>query len=441
VNRITAHNFSPFIPGFPRQGESGSLVNKKHALIIGGSLGGLFAATLLRMIGWDVDVYERVEDDLAARGAGIATHDEMFDTMRRLGIVIDDTIGIKVSDRVFYDSNGKVIATLKVNRYMSSWVRFYRPMKDMLPKQNYHFGMNFTHYEQTGEGVTACFTDGTRASGDLLIGADGIWSAVRSQCLPEVKPEYAGYIAWRGMVEESEFPPALREEIVPIHTFCLPEGQYMLTYPVPGQDDDTRSGHRRTNFVWYHPVTEEKLKDLCTDSSGKCHGVAIPPQLIRAEVLDEMRAFSRSVFAPQIADTVDLVKQPFFQAIFDCAVPTIVHGRVALLGDAAFVGRPHSGMGTTKAALDAQYLIDALLAASGDLDCALADYNQSRGVFGSRVVARGRWLGAHMSAHLTKPKKLRTPEELEHRSPDVTMREFGAKLADISDLAPIAKRR
>src|SRR5689334_14275811 len=95
-----------------------------RALIIGGSLGGLFAANLLRMIGWEVDVYERVADDLAARGAGIATHDEMFDTLRRLGIVIDDTIGIKVSDRVFYDSTGKVIATLKVNRYMSSWVRF-----------------------------------------------------------------------------------------------------------------------------------------------------------------------------------------------------------------------------------------------------------------------------------------------------------------------------
>ncbi len=412
-----------------------------RALIIGGSLGGLFAANLLRMIGWEVDVYERVADDLAARGAGIATHDEMFDTLRRLGVVIDDTIGIRVSDRVFYDCGGKVIATLRVNRYMSSWVRFYRPLKDMLPEQNYHFGMNFTRYEQTREGITAYFSDGTQANGDLLIGADGIWSAVRSQWFPEVKPDYAGYIAWRGMVEERDFPQALRDEIVPIHTFCLPEGQYMLTYPVPGRDDDTRAGHRRTNFVWYHPVTEEKLKDLCTDVTGKCHGVAIAPHLIRPELLTEMRVLSRSLFAPQIADTVDLVKQPFFQAIFDCASPRIAHGRVALLGDAAFVGRPHSGMGTTKAALDAQYLIDALIAADGDLEAALADFDASRSLFGSRVVERGRWLGAHMSAHLTKPKHLRTPEELGHRAPDITMREFGARLCDIPDLAPIARRQ
>ena len=254
-----------------------------RAVIIGGSLGGLFAANLLRMIGWDVDVYERVADDLATR---------------------------------------------KVNRYMSSWVRFYRPLKDLLPRKNYHFGMNFTRFDETPDGVTAHFSDGTQANADLLIGADGIWSAVRAQWLPEVKPEYAGYIAWRGMVEECDFPPTLRDEIVPIHTFCLPEGQYMLTYPVPGQDDDTRVGHRRTNFVWYHPVTP-----------------------------------------------------------------------------------------------------------------ALADYNDSRGLFGNRLVARNRWLGAHLSAHLTKPRHLRTPDELAHRPPDITMREFGAKLCDIPDLAPIARRQ
>jgi 2-polyprenyl-6-methoxyphenol hydroxylase-like FAD-dependent oxidoreductase len=57
---------------------------KPRAIIVGGSLGGLFAANMLRQVcGWDVDVYERVENDLAARGAGIATHDEMFEVMRK----------------------------------------------------------------------------------------------------------------------------------------------------------------------------------------------------------------------------------------------------------------------------------------------------------------------------------------------------------------------
>ena len=68
---------------------------KPRALVIGGSLGGLFAANMLRQVcSWDVDVFERVDNDLAARGAGIATHDEMFHVMRKLGLCVDESYGI-----------------------------------------------------------------------------------------------------------------------------------------------------------------------------------------------------------------------------------------------------------------------------------------------------------------------------------------------------------
>ena len=65
-----------------------------HALVIGGSLGGLFAANLLHSIGWTVEVFERVGDDLASRGAGIGTHEEMLDIMHRIGITVDASIGV-----------------------------------------------------------------------------------------------------------------------------------------------------------------------------------------------------------------------------------------------------------------------------------------------------------------------------------------------------------
>jgi len=415
-------------------------MEKKHAVIIGGSLGGLFTANLLRSIDWKVDVYERVADDLASRGAGIGTHDEMFKTLRRIGISIDETLGVKVSNRIFYDSNGKVIATAVLDRYMSSWARFYRPLKDLLPTSNYHFNKQFTHYTQSSNKITAHFNDHSAVDADLLIGADGIWSAVRNQMYPDTKPLYAGYVAWRGMVNEADIPKNLANEIFTKHTFCLPEGQYMITYPVPGANDDVRPGFRRCNFVWYHPLGLEKLSDMCTDDQGKCHGISIPHHLIRADILSEMKATARSIFAPQIADIVDLVKQPFFQSIYDCIPPTITGDKIALVGDAAFLGRPHTGMGTTKAALDAEYLIDALLTSKGNLTEALTDYNQDRSRFGMRVVERGRWLGAHLSAHLTKPKDQRSPEELEHRTPEVSMREFGAHLSDIPELSAIARK-
>ena len=76
---------------------------KKKALIIGGSLAGLFAANLLRGIDWEVEVFERVADDMSSRGAGIVTHPELFDALRRCGIPVDGGLGVEVSSRVVLD--------------------------------------------------------------------------------------------------------------------------------------------------------------------------------------------------------------------------------------------------------------------------------------------------------------------------------------------------
>jgi len=410
---------------------------KPRAIIIGGSLGGLFAANLLREVcGWEVDVYERAADDLAARGAGIGTHDEMFSVIRRLGLAVDESFGIRLKIRRVFDRTGVVAFEQPLERTMSSWVRFYRPLKDRLPEGNYHFGKSLTGIEQDAAGVTAVFSDGSRARGDLLVGCDGFRSTVRSVLMPDLELRYASYIAWRGMVDERDIPEHLHREMFEYHAFCLPEGEYITVYPVPGPDDNVSRGGRRANFVWYHPMAPEPgLRDLCTDVTGHCHGTAIAPHLIRPDVTAEVRRLASRLFAPQIAELVGMVKQPFFQAIFDLECPSVVQGRVALLGDAAFVARPHLGMGTTKAALDAQWLVDALQAEPGDLQAALARYNESVCRFGRLAVARGRWLGAHLEAQVTKPRSERTEHELHHMPLPVLLREYGAPLAEIPDLA------
>lgn len=424
---------------------------KQRAIVVGGSLGGLFAANMLREVcGWDVELFERVENDLASRGAGIATHDEMFDVLRRLGLPADESFGIDVTTRICFGKSGKLVYEYPMRRKMSAWARFYRPLKDHFPQACYHFSKNLVGVEQDAKGVTAIFGDGTRAHGNLLIGADGFRSAVRESIMPEVQPAYAGYIAWRGMVEESDMPPRLHGEIFErrvegpqgtelhmLHAYGLPEGQFMTIYPVPGHDNDIRRGHRRSNFVWYHPIDEKGLAALCTDSTGHCHGTAIPPHLVRPEAIAGMRKLARELFAPQIAELVELTRQPFFQAIFDMESPSVVSGRVALLGDAAFVARPHVGMGTTKAALDARYLTEAINENVGDLDAALKQYDAAVRKFGTRVVARGRWLGAHLEAQVRKPREARTPHELHHIPFDTLFREVGAALRDIPELAEL----
>jgi 2-polyprenyl-6-methoxyphenol hydroxylase-like FAD-dependent oxidoreductase len=403
-----------------------------QALVIGGSLGGLLAANLLRSIGWQVQVFERVGDDLASRGAGIGTHEELLEIMHRVGIEVDASIGVHSESRTCVDRNGKLLHRIPRPRILSSWGRLYRALKDAFPAESYHFDKSLLSFTDQGSEVAAVFADGARAHGDLIIGADGIRSTVRAQILPDVEPHYAGYVAWRGLVPEAALPAELHAEVFMHNLVCYPDGEAMTAYPVPGPNNDVRPGHRSYNWVWYHPVSAQGLAALCTDANGTCHGTAIAPGLIRQEAIAAMIATARESLAPQCVRVIELTAQPFFQAIVDLDSPRIAVGRAALLGDAAFVARPHVGMGVTKAALDAEALADALLAC-GDIDTALERYNERQQAFGARVIARARRVGAHLGARATKPAETWSEAE-RHHDPVFMMRETGKRLRDIPEL-------
>jgi 2-polyprenyl-6-methoxyphenol hydroxylase-like FAD-dependent oxidoreductase len=390
---------------------------KRRALIIGGSLGGLLAAHLLRSAGLDVVVFERNAEDLTGRGAGISTHPQLVEILRRVGIAFDQSMGIKVDTVICLDRSGHTYLETPTARTMSSWGRLYRSLRDPLPSGSFRLGMSLSRIEQDARGVTAIFADGTCTAGDLLVGADGLRSTVRDQYLPDLQPNYAGYVAWRAMLDERDVPPDIRAEIFERYTFCLPEGELCLAYPVPGRNNETQPGRRAYNIVWYRPTDPDKaLPDLCTDATGHCHGTSIPPPLIRPEVTAAIKATARALLAPQVAEIFARTPQPFFQPIFDLESPQIVFGRAALLGDAAFVARPHVGAGVTKAALDAASLADA--ARDGDLVAGLLRYQRAQQPFGSGLVALGRQEGAYLSAQL-KPREQRTAAELKRDINDV----------------------
>jgi 2-polyprenyl-6-methoxyphenol hydroxylase-like FAD-dependent oxidoreductase len=295
------------------------------------------------------------------------------------------------------DAAGGVMAAIERPHLMAAWEHIYRVLREALPASCYQRGRSFTAFTQDRRGVVAHFGDGSVAEGDTLIGADGLRSTVRQLCLPAVAPLYAGYVAWRAVLPESALPPAIHRDLFATMTFCLPPGEQFVAYPITGPNGDLRPGRRRYNVVWYRPADEQKeLPALLTDDSGVTHPISIPPPLIPRAAIAEMRAAAERLLAPQFRAVVRLIDEPMLQPIYDLESPRLAFGRVAIIGDAAFVARPHVAAGVSKAADDAAALAAALDA--DQVETALLRFEAERLPVGRKIIERARYLGAYLQA-------------------------------------------
>lgn len=371
-------------------------------LVIGGSLGGLFAANILLRQGHDITLLEKAIGSLDGRGAGIVTHDALADALREAGIAVDDSLGVPVAKRVTLGVDGESLGEMLLPQILTSWSRLYHLLKENFPSERYLQGKNVKTVTQDSNGVQVVCEDGSTYEAELLIASDGIRSAVRAQVAPNIQPEYAGYIAWRGVCDESHLSNYTLDTLFNFFGFCLPNGEQMLGYPVAGPGNDTRPGKRRYNFVWYRPASEDgELVRLLTDADGQHYPLGIPPLKVSWKHIAEMRTVAREILAPQYAEILEKTPSPFLQAIYDVRSEQIVFGRIALMGDAAFVGRPHVGMGVTKAG-DEAMVIARHIAQLGASPAALEAYSNERLKLGQQVVARAQYLGRYMQAQGSK---------------------------------------
>jgi 2-polyprenyl-6-methoxyphenol hydroxylase-like FAD-dependent oxidoreductase len=369
-------------------------------------MSGLLSGLLLRRSGWDVDIYERVESELSGRGAGIVAQQELIERLRGLGLATRD-LGVEITTRKILDADGRLTSEISCPQVLTAWERAYRLLRDAFPPERYRRGRGVTHVTQDAEKVTAHFSDGEMIQADLLVGADGIRSTVRQHCAPEVAPLYAGYTAWRALLAESDIPPDAHRDLFEFMAFGLPPGEQFLVYPVAGPDIDLRPGHRRANVVWYRPADEAtKLRWLLTDESGHAHAISIPPPLIRRQAVAEMRADAERLLAPQFREIVRLIDEPILQPIYDLESEHMAFGRVAVLGDAAFVARPHVAAGVSKAADDAAALAQALQMEE-TVESALKRFEAARLPENHRIIQRARHLGAYLQATRTQEEQTR----------------------------------
>jgi FAD binding domain-like len=147
-----------------------------------------------------------------------------------------------------------------------------------------------------------------------------------------VQPEYAGYVAWSGVVPESDLPGSVLRVFSDHFTFFEMQGSHILAYLIPDETGSTEFGRRRLNWVWYWNLPEKDLANLLTDAKGIRRAYAIPPGELHPEQEEKQRAIAESVLPPVFKSVLNATKEPFVQAIMDLARPQIVFDRTILMG-------------------------------------------------------------------------------------------------------------
>ena len=368
---------------------------RPSATIIGGSMAGLFAATALSKKGWDISVHEKVPVPLSGRGAGIATYDELADLVFK-ATNNNNVLGTTAKSRVSLDINGNIINSYDYPQVYTSWQYLFSILREQISNDDYFMGDDCIKIEQNEDKAIAFFENGKKKETDLIIVANGIKSELRTYVDNKAYPQYAGYVGWRGVVNEEEISKNSLETLSNYFIVVLPYNQQIASYPIAGEGKNPfKIGERRINWIWYKPVPQKKLKEILLGKSGQQFEDCIPPNEIREEIVNDLFKEAEEKLPPQLVELVKITKQPLIQPIFDLQSMKMKNGRVVTIGDAAFTARPHVGMGVTKAAMDA-FTLSEYLEDSSNLDD-LDKWEHSRLKESQFIVNRSRKLGQYLS--------------------------------------------
>lgn len=373
-------------------------INPLQIAIAGGSIGGLTAGILLHELGHDVHIYERSTNALEGRGAGIVVlpMTERYFTERGSALGEGQAgaadVALTLTNWSYVDESGSIVDEAATYNRFTSWNTLYRALLEVLPGDRYHLSHYVTGCVPASEGVAVQFEHGESRDCDLLVAADGIASTVRSIVSPHTTTDYAGYVAWRGTVLESDLEPDTAAVFEDAMVYQVLNHAHILAYAIPGPGDSIIPGERALNFVWYRNAPGPEFEELMVDRNGVHRPATMPPGLAQDRFVAELRQDAERLLAPQLRDLVLACEEPFIQAIFDMAADRFVHGRIALIGDAATALRPHVAAGTAKACADGWALRDHL-GMRGDLDASLAEWERQQLELAQTVAGKSRRMG------------------------------------------------
>jgi 2-polyprenyl-6-methoxyphenol hydroxylase-like FAD-dependent oxidoreductase len=310
-----------------------------HVVIVGGGIGGLFAANALIAQGLRVSVYEQAPA-LGEIGAGVFLTPNSVRHLQRIGLEpAVERWGAKVGPASrYFRHDGAPIAPVQVTDSAGWNATFGMHRADLvgmlaktLPARIVHTGHRCSGFEQNGSAARVSFANGASAEADIVIAADGIHSELRPYVFPPSRPVFSGSVAYRGLVPHERIPhwPTERWQM------WLGTGKHFLAFPV-------RAG-QIINYVGFVPADEEMKESWSAPGD---------PDVLRREFAG---------WDPRIQSLLKEVQMTFRWALYDREpLPTWTKGRLSLLGDAAHPMLPHLGQGANQSIEDGMALATIL---------------------------------------------------------------------------------
>ena len=368
--------------------------------IIGGSIAGCTAAVELIRAGCEVSVLERSTGNLEDRGAGIGLAQSLIETLRQRDLIDADMpyYPYTTLSRVARSADGqeahdwgRELMAMPAAGVTTSWGVLYQQLRSRVPADVYSSGSEITDlWEPQAGGAGIQLADGRKVAFDLVVCADGYTSLGRQRLFPGSHLQYAGYVGWRGLIDERLVPSP--ERFAGKVTQAVHAGGHCILLLVPGRQGTREVGQRQMNWVWYALVPEAELPRLLTDRQGRMHATSLPPGAVPAAQTATLHRRARQLLPGYCAAVIEATAEPFLQVIYDLHVPSYQRGRVCLLGDASSVARPHTAAGVVKGMTQAIALA-AALTTHDSLEAALQAWDVTENRAGGELVQMGRTLG------------------------------------------------
>lgn len=344
-------------------------MNRLKVVVIGAGIGGLTAGIAMRQIGYEVEIYDRVKE-LRPVGAGISLWSNGVKVLNRLGL--GDRIAKigGIMNRMEYRSQqGEMLNDIGLRSLIDAVGQRPYPVArrdlqqmllDAFPGQ-VKLNCKCIGIEENGQSVTALFEDGYRATGDLLIAADGVRSVLRQHVLQaEVEPRYGGYVNWNGLVQASD-------DLTATDTWAIYVGDHKRVSMMP-------VGEGRFYFFFDVPLPKEEAANA--------------PDDLRAELSSHFAGWAQPI--QTLIQRLDPVATNRL-LIHDLGpIERMVRGRVALLGDSAHATCPDLGQGGCQAMEDALVLTNYLMTTNLGVEDALRRYEAERLERVSSIVLKAR---------------------------------------------------